>query len=192
MWLLGLAAARCAAEEPRLVPFRANLGTNQAPFAAAATTTGSVAFQAFAGRDWSPGLVPIFAVEKHGRWELRRRPGKGQENFSEPLFLALPPDTVIVVGHDYPPAGREPRWTTTVAEQRALNIHVRDGIDEQTFVERREARDATLGLPALFLPSLQVNVRGGELPPVEDNGVAYLRIPLNALPSRPRAGAGRP
>ncbi|MCH2240731.1 MAG: MBL fold metallo-hydrolase [Aquabacterium sp.] len=97
-------------------------------------------------------------------------------------LLALPPATRLFVCHDYPPAGREPRWQTTVAEQRAHNIHVRDGIDEDAFVAMRQARDATLEAPTLILPSLQVNVRAGQLPPPDDNGVAYLRIPLNALP----------
>jgi hypothetical protein len=71
---------------------------------------------------------------------------------------------------------------STVAEQRAGNIHVHDGVDEEAFVAMRQARDATLGAPALILPSLQVNIRAGQLPPPDDNGVRYLRIPLNALP----------
>ena len=77
-----------------------------------------------------------------------------------------------------------PQWETTVAEQRADNIHVRDGIGEDEFVAMRTARDATLEVPTLILPSIQVNVRAGQLPPADDNGVAYLRIPLNALPKR--------
>jgi len=81
-----------------------------------------------------------------------------------------------------PPSSRQPRWQTTVAEQRAHNIHVRDGIGEDEFVAMRTARDATLEVPTLILPSIQVNVRAGRLPPPDDNGVAYLRIPLNALP----------
>jgi len=97
-------------------------------------------------------------------------------------LLALPPQIRMFVCHDYPPAGREPRWETTVAEQRASNIHVRDGIGEAEFVAMRRARDAVLEVPTLILPSLQVNVRAGQLPPADDNGVAYLRIPLNALP----------
>jgi len=96
-------------------------------------------------------------------------------------ILALPGNTRIFVCHDYPPATREVRWMTTVAEQRASNVHVRDGIDEDAFVAMREKRDATLGVPALILPSLQVNVQAGELPAPEDNGVRYLRIPLDAL-----------
>lgn len=99
-------------------------------------------------------------------------------------LLALPPETVMYVCHDYPPAGRQPRWQTTVADQRRGNVHVRDGIAEDDFVAMRQARDATLEVPTLILPSIQVNVRAGQLPPADDNGVAYLRIPLNALPTR--------
>jgi glyoxylase-like metal-dependent hydrolase (beta-lactamase superfamily II) len=97
-------------------------------------------------------------------------------------LLTLPPETRIYVCHDYPPATRAARWQTTVAEQRAHNIHVHDGIGEDEFVAMRTARDATLEVPTLILPSIQVNVRAGQLPPPDDNGVAYLRIPLNALP----------
>lgn len=96
-------------------------------------------------------------------------------------LLALPPTTHLFMCHDYPPAGREPAWQSTVAEQRASNIHVRDGVGEDEFVAMRERRDATLGMPVLILPSVQVNIRAGELPPKDDNGVAYLRIPLNVL-----------
>lgn len=98
-------------------------------------------------------------------------------------LLSLPPQTRMFVCHDYPPSDRAPRWETSVAEQRASNIHARDGISEDEFVAMREARDATLEVPALILPSLQVNVRAGRLPPADDNGVAYLRIPINALPA---------
>ena len=97
-------------------------------------------------------------------------------------LLELPPQTRMYVCHDYPPQGREARWETTVAEQRAKNIHVRDGITEEGFVAMRKARDATLEVPTLILPSIQVNVRAGQMPPVDDNGVAYLRIPINTLP----------
>jgi glyoxylase-like metal-dependent hydrolase (beta-lactamase superfamily II) len=100
-------------------------------------------------------------------------------------LLALPPETTMYVCHDYPPAARAPRWQTTVAEQRAHNIHVRDGISEDEFVTMRQTRDATLEVPTLILPSIQVNVRAGELPPADENGVSYLRIPLNTLPVRP-------
>jgi glyoxylase-like metal-dependent hydrolase (beta-lactamase superfamily II) len=99
-------------------------------------------------------------------------------------LLDLPASTRVFVCHDYPPAGRSAHWQTTVAEQREHNIHVHDGIGEDEFVAKRQARDATLGVPTLILPSLQVNVRAGSLPPPDDNGVAYLRIPLNALPVR--------
>lgn len=96
-------------------------------------------------------------------------------------LLALPPQTTMFVCHDYPPDNRRAQWQTTVAEQRAQNIHVRDGITEDEFVAMRQARDATLEVPTLILPSIQVNVRAGRLPPADDNGVAYLRIPLNTL-----------
>ena len=102
-------------------------------------------------------------------------------------LLALPPQTRMHVCHDYPPEGRDPEWDTTVAEQRAKNIHVRDGITEEGFVAMRKARDATLEVPTLILPSIQVNVRAGQMPPADDNGIAYLRIPINALPT---GGAG--
>ena len=96
-------------------------------------------------------------------------------------LLALPPATRLFMCHDYPPAGREPAWQTTVAEQRAGNIHVHDGVSEDEFVAMRKRRDATLEMPVLILPSVQVNIRAGDLPPKDGNGVAYLRIPLNAL-----------
>ena len=96
-------------------------------------------------------------------------------------ILELPLETTVFVCHDYPPAGRQPAWKTSVAEERAQNIHVRDGVTEDQFVALREARDATLAVPALILPSLQVNIRGGQLPPAEDNEISYLKIPLNAL-----------
>jgi glyoxylase-like metal-dependent hydrolase (beta-lactamase superfamily II) len=96
-------------------------------------------------------------------------------------LLALPEETRLLVCHDYPPAGRGPRWETTVREERAQNIHVRDGVTEDQFVAMRTARDATLDMPVLLLPSVQVNVRAGEMPPAEANGVSYLKIPVNAL-----------
>lgn len=96
-------------------------------------------------------------------------------------ILAMPSATRLFMCHDYPPAGREPRAETTVEEQRSTNIHLREGVSEAQFVELRQRRDATLGMPALILPSLQVNIRGGELPPMEANGVRYLKIPINAL-----------
>lgn len=96
-------------------------------------------------------------------------------------LLSLPPDTQLYLCHDYPPAGRGPQCITTVAAQRASNIHVHDGMDEEAFVELRQTRDAKLEMPVLLLPSVQVNMRAGHLPPAEDNGVAYLKIPLNAV-----------
>lgn len=96
-------------------------------------------------------------------------------------LLSLPPQTRLYLCHDYPPPGRAPRWEVTVAEQRAANIHARDGIGEEEFVALRRRRDATLEVPALILPAMQVNVRGGRLPPADDNGIAYLRIPIDAL-----------
>ncbi len=96
-------------------------------------------------------------------------------------LLDMPAQTVIYVCHDYPPESREAQWKTTVGEQRAANIHVHDGIGEEEFIRMRQARDATLEMPTLILPSIQVNVRGGRLPPPDDNGVSYLRIPVNAL-----------
>ena len=96
-------------------------------------------------------------------------------------ILALPPETRLFMCHDYPPTDRPVAWETTVAEQRAENIHVRDGIAEAQFVEMRTRRDATLQMPVLILPSVQVNIRAGERPPPESNGVSYLKIPLDAL-----------
>ncbi len=96
-------------------------------------------------------------------------------------ILSLPPETRVFVGHDYGPGGRPYAWQSTVRDQRATNMHVHDGISEQEFVRMREARDAELDLPNLILPSVQVNIRGGALPPPEGNGVSYLKIPLNAL-----------
>ena len=96
-------------------------------------------------------------------------------------LLALPPQTRIFVCHDYPPAGRTAQWQTTVQAQRAHNIHVHDGISESEFVQMRMARDATLDMPTLILPSVQVNVRAGKLPPAEADGRRYVQLPINAL-----------
>ncbi|MDH4419511.1 MAG: MBL fold metallo-hydrolase [Acidovorax sp.] len=96
-------------------------------------------------------------------------------------LLSLPPDTRLYMCHDYPPAGRAAAWQTTVSNQRAHNIHVHDGVSEDAFVALRTRRDATLEMPTLILPSVQVNIRAGAMPPIEDNGVAYLKIPINAL-----------
>ena len=100
---------------------------------------------------------------------------------SAKALLALPDDTRLFMCHDYPPAGRAPRWETTVAEQRRANIHLNEAVSEAEFVALREARDRTLPMPKLILPSVQVNIRAGELPPKSANGVAYLKIPLNLM-----------
>jgi glyoxylase-like metal-dependent hydrolase (beta-lactamase superfamily II) len=96
-------------------------------------------------------------------------------------ILELPPQTRLFMCHDYGPNGREIRWESTVAEERAHNIHVKDGMTEDAFVAMREARDKTLGMPRLILPSLQVNMRAGALPPAEPNGRVFLKLPVNAL-----------
>ena len=97
-------------------------------------------------------------------------------------LFALPDSTRLFMCHDYLAPGREQhRYQTTVAEQRAHNVHVHQGIDEEAFVAMRQARDASLDMPALMLPSVQVNMRAGHLPPAEDNGVRYLKVPLNVL-----------
>lgn len=97
-------------------------------------------------------------------------------------ILDLPPETRMFVGHDYLPEGRRDFvWETTVAEQRAHNVHVHDGISEAEFIAMRTARDKTLEAPQLILPALQVNIRGGALPPTSPGGHIYLRLPINAL-----------
>jgi len=95
--------------------------------------------------------------------------------------LSLPDEMRLFMCHDYGPNGREIRWETTVAEQRAHNIHVKDGITEDDFVQMREARDATLSMPRLIIPSLQVNMRGGELPEPDESGKRFLKVPINGL-----------
>ncbi len=94
-------------------------------------------------------------------------------------ILALGDDTRLYLCHDYPPDCRGPQCCVTVREQRAGNIHVRDGIGAQEFVAMRTARDKTLAMPSLILPAIQVNIRAGQYPEPEDNGVRYLKIPLN-------------
>ena len=96
-------------------------------------------------------------------------------------ILSLPPETRLFMCHDYPPTDRAIQYETTVAEQRAHNIHVHNGVTEARFVEMRTKRDATLEMPVLILPAVQINIRAGELPPKESNGVAYVKIPLNVL-----------
>ncbi len=96
-------------------------------------------------------------------------------------ILSLPSETRLFMCHDYPPNDRPVVFETTVAEQRAKNIHMHDGISEAQFVDMRNKRDATLEMPVLILPAVQVNIRAGEMPPKDENGVAYLKIPVNAL-----------
>ncbi|WP_409522884.1 MBL fold metallo-hydrolase [Nitrincola sp. MINF-07-Sa-05] len=96
-------------------------------------------------------------------------------------LLTLPDHTALYMCHDYPPDERPVSHLSTIAEQRAYNIHVHDGVTEDEFVALREARDATLEMPVLILPSVQINIRAGQFPPAEDNGTAYLKIPLNQL-----------
>lgn len=94
-------------------------------------------------------------------------------------IMALPGETRVFVGHDYLPTGRETfAWETTVADQRAHNVHVHDGVEKETFVAMRESRDATLAAPTLILPSMQVNIRGGALPPATEAGNTFLRLPV--------------
>jgi len=95
--------------------------------------------------------------------------------------LSLPGDTRLFICHDYGPNGRAIRYQTTVAEERAHNIHVKDGIGEDEFVAMREARDKTLAMPKLIIPSLQCNMRAGQLPPKDGDGKTFLKVPVNAL-----------
>lgn len=97
-------------------------------------------------------------------------------------LLALPPETRIFTGHDYLPKGRDTHaWEATVGEHRAANVHMHEGVSEEAFVAMRTARDQTLSAPRLILPSLQVNIRAGRLPPAESDGQTYLRLPVNRL-----------
>ena len=95
--------------------------------------------------------------------------------------LSLPDNTELYLCHDYPPETREPHCITTVAEQKNANVHVHRGVNEAEFVVMREKRDASLAMPVLILPSVQVNMRAGQMPPPEDNGQRYLIIPIDAL-----------
>ncbi len=96
-------------------------------------------------------------------------------------LLALPDETIMYLCHDYPSQGRKHCPTTTVAAQKLGNIHVKEGINEAEFVEMRERRDATLEMPRLIIPSVQLNIDAGHFPKPEDNGMRYLKVPLNAL-----------
>ena len=95
--------------------------------------------------------------------------------------LELPPQMRLFMCHDYGPNGRDIRWETTVAEERAHNIHVKEGVTEDEFVAMREARDKTLSMPRLILPSLQVNMRAGAMPPADAGGRVFLKVPVNGL-----------
>ncbi|KFL35808.1 MBL fold metallo-hydrolase [Arenimonas donghaensis] len=96
-------------------------------------------------------------------------------------LFSLPDDTRVFVCHDYGPGGREPRCETTIGEQKRANVHVRIGTDQDQFVRMRTDRDASLSMPRLILPSVQLNIRAGELPEPEENGVRYLKLPLDLL-----------
>ncbi len=96
-------------------------------------------------------------------------------------LLSLPPQTRLFMCHDYPPEGRDVCVETTVADERAGNIHVHDGVDQAAYVRMRTERDRGLAMPVLILPAVQINIRAGHLPPAEENGVSYVKIPLNAL-----------
>ena len=96
-------------------------------------------------------------------------------------LLSFPPATRLFMCHDYPPGNRSPAWESTVAQQRSENIHVHDGISEEAFVTMRNKRDATLEMPNLLLPSIQVNIRAGRMPEVESNGIAYFKLPVNLI-----------
>jgi len=95
--------------------------------------------------------------------------------------LALPDAMRLFMCHDYGPGGREIRWETTVAEEKAANIHVRDGVSEDEFVAMRTARDKTLEMPKLIIPSIQINIRGGQLPEPDESGKRFLKVPVNEL-----------
>ena len=95
--------------------------------------------------------------------------------------LDLPSETKLFICHDYGPGGRDIAWETTVGEQRTNNVHVKDGITEEEFVKTRETRDASLSMPKLIVPATQINMRAGTLPEEENNGVSYIKLPINKL-----------
>ena len=96
-------------------------------------------------------------------------------------ILSYPDDTLIFVCHDYPPTSRKVEWVTTVGEHKKKNIHVKTSIGENEFVKVREARDKTLNMPKLIIPSIQVNMRAGNLPPAEDSGDVFIKVPINSM-----------
>ena len=97
------------------------------------------------------------------------------------ILETLPTETRLFMCHDYGPDGRAIRWETTVGEERERNVHVRDGITEDEFVKMREARDRTMSMPRLIIPSLQVNIRAGHMPAADDSGKVFLKVPINVL-----------
>jgi glyoxylase-like metal-dependent hydrolase (beta-lactamase superfamily II) len=103
-------------------------------------------------------------------------------------LFGLPDSTRVFLCHDYMPAGRELEYVHDLKEQKQKNIHINENVTEQEFVSMREARDEQLGMPGLIIPSIQMNIRAGQLPPQEDNGVAYLKVPLNQLGNPGKAG----
>lgn len=111
-------------------------------------------------------------------------PGGGAETLyrSAQRLLSLPDETRMFVGHDYGPGGRPIAWETTIAEQKRSNKHVGSGISLEQFVEMRSTRDAQLGLPAMIIPSIQINMRAGTLPEPGSNGISYIKIPINGFP----------
>jgi glyoxylase-like metal-dependent hydrolase (beta-lactamase superfamily II) len=94
-------------------------------------------------------------------------------------ILSLPDETRIFTGHDYAPGGRDYAWESNVQEQNQSNVHIKADVSEDDFVQMRTDRDATLEIPSLILPSVQVNIRAGHMPQPEDNGVVYLKVPIN-------------
>ncbi|QWE16996.1 MBL fold metallo-hydrolase [Polynucleobacter sp. AP-Nino-20-G2] len=110
-------------------------------------------------------------------------PGGDAKNLYRSIqkLLSYPVETKLYMCHDYPPDGRSAQCMTTVGEEKLKNIHVHDGVTEEQFVQMREARDKTLEMPTLILPSIQVNIRAGHFPEPDGNGISYLKIPLNAL-----------
>ena len=113
-------------------------------------------------------------------------PGGSAEDLYRSIqrLFELPDETRVFTAHDYKAPGREEfAWESTIGEQKARNVHVGNGQDMATFVQMREERDAKLGMPRLILPSVQVNMRGGEMPPAEENGQRYLKIPVNGFGS---------
>ena len=108
--------------------------------------------------------------------------GDAQTLFSSiQTLLSYPVETRVFTCHDYGPGGRDYHWESTIGQQRQTNIHVRDEISEDQFVTMRTERDATLSMPSLIIPAIQVNMRAGHLPEAEDNGTHFLKIPINAL-----------